>query len=237
MKVKELFEQEPSIVEKNIEYLKHLCQIEYRQYDPKDYVANKNGTVTFKRGTSPIIDDKFLSKYDYELPFNISNADYITIIDSKSCKGFPVKCTALIVKSEKITSLEALNTIAKEYVDLNIPNVKKFSGFIDTEVLSINSIGVNNFTNANKYINAETIVFDNIDPLGRRVPIKIASNVLSFLKIPKLQHIHIKQFAKDEGNEIDQVFSILNKHLQNDKDILECQEELITNGFKEYAKL
>ncbi len=214
-----------------------MCQIEYRQYDPKDYVANKNGTVTFKRGTFPVIDEKFLSEYNYELPFNISNADYISIINSKSCKGFPIKCTALIVRSENLTSLEGLNVIAKGYVDLNIPNVKELSGFIDTEVVSIYSIDIHNFTNVHKYINAETIVFDNVDPLGHRVPIKIASNVLSFLKIPKLEHIHIKQFAKDEGNEIDQVFKILNKHLQNDKDILECQEELITNGFKEYAKL
>lgn len=30
---------------------------------------------------------------------------------------------------------------------------------------------------------------------------------------------------------------ILNKHLQGDRDILECQEELIDNGFKEYARL
>jgi len=120
---------------------------------------------------------------------------------------------------------------------LNIPNVKELSGFIDTQVVSIFSIGIHNFTNVHKYINAETIVFDNVDPLGRRVPIKIASNMLSFLLIPKLERIHIIQFAKDEGNEIDQVFSILNKHLQNGKDILECQEELIQNGFKEYAKL
>lgn len=237
MKIKELFEQEPSIVEKNIEYLKHFSKVENRTFDPKYYVANKNGTVTFKRGTSPIIDEKFLSEYDYELPFNISNADYITIDNAKTCKGFPAKCTALIIRSEKITSLEGLNVIAKGYINLNIPNVKELSGFIDTEVVSIYSIGIHNFTNVQKYINAETIVFDNVDPLGRRVPIKITSNILGFLLIPKLEHIHIKQFAKDEGNEIDQVFSILNKHLQNEKDILACQEELITNGFKEYAKL
>jgi hypothetical protein len=31
--------------------------------------------------------------------------------------------------------------------------------------------------------------------------------------------------------------SILTKYLRGDRDILECQEELITKGFKEYAKL
>jgi len=30
---------------------------------------------------------------------------------------------------------------------------------------------------------------------------------------------------------------ILNRHLTSDKDVLECQEELITNGLKEFAKL
>ena len=30
---------------------------------------------------------------------------------------------------------------------------------------------------------------------------------------------------------------IINKHLFTDKDVLECQEELISNGYKEFAKL
>jgi hypothetical protein len=38
------------------------------------------------------------------------------------------------------------------------------------------------------------------------------------------------------GKERDAI-DILNKHLSDDKDILDTQEELITKGFKEYAKL
>ena len=55
----------------------------------------------------------------------------------------------------------------------------------------------------------------------------IKSNILGLLQIKHLKTVKNSHPA----------FIILSKHLNGDKDILECQEELISNGYKEFAKL
>jgi len=60
-----------------------------------------------------------------------------------------------------------------------------------------------------------------------RCPIK--SHMLGILKIKKLDRIHFNFNRK--------VRDIINKHLESDRDILACQEELIEAGLKEYARL
>ncbi len=58
----------------------------------------------------------------------------------------------------------------------------------------------------------------------------VQSNVLSLLLLPKT--------CKIKCNTIKEPWvKIVDKHLQCDRDILECQEELITNGLRQYAKL
>lgn len=59
-------------------------------------------------------------------------------------------------------------------------------------------------------------------------PEKIVGNVLSLLKIKKFRMIYCQDAPK--------WVKIVNSHLLQ-KDILECQEELITTGLKQYAKL
>lgn len=57
---------------------------------------------------------------------------------------------------------------------------------------------------------------------------RIMSNVLGLLLIKGLEDIVIhKDFDW---------FVIVNKHFESDKDILECREELIAKGLKDYAK-
>lgn len=53
---------------------------------------------------------------------------------------------------------------------------------------------------------------------------------LSFILIKDLQEIF--SYSKYKP-----IIDVINKHLQSDRDVLECQEELIEMGFKEYAKL
>jgi len=54
------------------------------------------------------------------------------------------------------------------------------------------------------------------------------TNLLYVLKIKGLKEVHT-------GN--DEISKILNKHLLGDRDIMECQEELIEAGFGDWAKL
>ena len=57
---------------------------------------------------------------------------------------------------------------------------------------------------------------------------ELKSNMLGLMLVKGLLGIEFN------NNEIEEIF---NRHLQGERDILDCQEELITNGFKEYAKL
>ena len=57
------------------------------------------------------------------------------------------------------------------------------------------------------------------------------------LKTHMLGILLIKDLKKISFSDNIEVQNIINKHLDGDRDILECQEELITNGLKEFAKL
>jgi hypothetical protein len=59
----------------------------------------------------------------------------------------------------------------------------------------------------------------------------LKSHMLGILLIKDLKIIHFKNIANEDAG------VIIQSHLDSDRDILECQEELITNGLKEYAKL
>ena len=54
------------------------------------------------------------------------------------------------------------------------------------------------------------------------------SSLLGIMLVKELPRIYF------DNKEVQDIF---NRHLKGDKDILDCQEELITKGFKEYAKL
>lgn len=95
--------------------------------------------------------------------------------------------------------------------------------------------GVPKFIRGNaNFTNFENISFSNahkhithVDRLT--LPLKYKGPVLSLLKIPGLKHI---------SNHPNSYTQILNKHLaSSSRDIIACQEELIDNGYKDYAEL
>lgn len=72
------------------------------------------------------------------------------------------------------------------------------------------------------------------------LPNSIKSDILGVLKIKGLQGISFRDefsVTEDKVLSIHKVEKIVNKHLSKDKDIVECQEELIDNGFKDFANL
>jgi hypothetical protein len=76
--------------------------------------------------------------------------------------------------------------------------------------------------NIHKIISSPHIIID--------VPRQVKDSVLGLLLIKKLEKL-------EEGRFIDKWCGIVIKHFNIDKDMLECQEELITNGLRQYAKL
>ena len=61
----------------------------------------------------------------------------------------------------------------------------------------------------------------------------ITSHILGLLLIKKLKAINIDLLTDD----LLEASKIINKHLSLDRDVIDCQEELISAGLKEYAKL
>lgn len=69
-----------------------------------------------------------------------------------------------------------------------------------------------------------------------KIPKDLESNILGLLLINQLDKIII-DIQDVKTSNLQPVVDIINRHLKADKDILECQEELLENGFKDYAKL
>jgi hypothetical protein len=71
------------------------------------------------------------------------------------------------------------------------------------------------------------------------LPESITSHILGLLQINQLRAIAFMRnstaFARDRT--LISIKEIIDKHLKSDRDILECQEELITNKLSSYAKL
>lgn len=76
------------------------------------------------------------------------------------------------------------------------------------------------FNNVHKFITGINSIF--------YLPESLESNILGLLLIKKLDFCTGLKAP---------VMDIMNRHLSSGKDVLECQEELIEKGFKEYAKL
>jgi hypothetical protein len=67
------------------------------------------------------------------------------------------------------------------------------------------------------------------------IPNTVTSSVLGLLMIP-FWEIKVSMTAIPVGSKLPKVVEIVNRH-SKERDVLECQEELISAGFKEYAKL
>ena len=141
---------------------------------------------------------------------------------------------------------QQINDIAQKYTDLlgsylknetifnndklNNPQITIYDNynldvFIDIIHANIDFRINSTLKNIDKIINCGSIEFiNNIE--------HITGNVLGLLRIPKLE-----QIFNDSTIEDPLWFNIIDAHIEADKDLLDCQEELIANDLKEYAKL
>jgi len=74
-------------------------------------------------------------------------------------------------------------------------------------------------------------VIEDCDELNIYNSENVIGNVLSLLRLKDVSTLEIVSLQKVKWA------PIIEKYFENDKDILECQEELIANGLNEYAKL
>lgn len=76
----------------------------------------------------------------------------------------------------------------------------------------------------------------NLEVLSLRRPM-IEAGVLSFLKAPKLRTVILNKAFSLDTFVNEKLEEIIDKHLEGDRDIAECAEELIDIGLGDYAKL
>jgi hypothetical protein len=122
-------------------------------------------------------------------------------------KGAPEKVEVFHVSKNKLTTFEGMP--------------------IEMAALSIGANPIIQISGISKHIKIlGNLYIDFIDNVG----------YLDLFKIKDFSYINFGRNNMD--NTTKQVFEILNKHLKSeDKDILECQEELITNGLRRFAKI
>jgi hypothetical protein len=81
-------------------------------------------------------------------------------------------------------------------------------------------------------------IHKHIDSIGQTFYInaRVTDSVLGLLKIKDIVDVFILG-QQHEVTDLKQVVKILNKHLQGDRNIFDCQSELIDAGLDDYAKL
>jgi hypothetical protein len=172
---------------------------------------------------------KTLNIYDFMLDdngelllkFSKCNSLEIFIYDKdklKSFKNFPDE----IVRNQK---LQAYTAAFSSAYDCDVSSLEGIPCIIGGGLCSFLHFPKLNLSNINKHI-------DYIQELSLHY--KYKGPLLSILRLKNINRI---QPTISNQFELNHAIEIINKHLRNEKDILECQEELITNGLRQYAKL
>jgi len=150
----------------------------------------------------------------------------------KSLWGVPDVCNYLGVSSHTLETLEHCTPTIKGSLYLYTPNLKRFDcgNVTIADELKIGSIGQAPLSDLHKYFQVPTIRFFtmSLDAMFRKP-------VLSLLKCNAKITWGTFMNPEVKTQEVMKVIQILNKH--NRQSILDCQEELIDAGYKDYAEL
>lgn len=152
-----------------------------------------------------------------------------------SCENFPNWVGGSFwIGDEKITNLQGCPEIVEGddcFISGGFSSLEGITRYVQTGQMTIESPSLTSLKDIHKHI---SYIHDRLDFLA---PIK--SNILGILKIKGIRTLGLGVEMKNypEFEQCNEVFGILRKHLAKDRNILECQEELMDNGFKEYAKL
>lgn len=136
--------------------------------------------------------------------------------------------TYLSIKDTKFNSFKGINYNCKILICSDNINLMTFDGLKKSS--SIKSISLNSqhgfsITNCHKILSYDLEHLNVTEPLN--------SGILSLLKFPNFENL----FYMRTDYDFRLAAQILNAHLEEDRDMMECREEMIANGLKEYAKL
>lgn len=233
---------------------------------PDDYQINKDGTVDFFSNVffapeifENLYKDSQFPHFPNTLPikFGTVNGDFsITHLRLKDLTGCPSDITGTFNASYNI--LQDLKNGPRRvggdyYVSYN-PDLKSLDGMAEiaagTVNLSSTRISEEDFKylpkkmKALRFSNCENIksisslhkYVEEIEQAIGLTSVNISGGLLGLLKIKGLSAV---QYGFSSGDPLDRALTIVDKYLpvKSAEDIMDCQDELIDAGLKEYAKL
>lgn len=178
-----------------------------------------NGMVE-SRARELWIDNKMMDENgELLIPFRSCNAIQCRAMKLSSFKNFPLQILGRLIT--------AFNTSEMHHdPEVKVSSLEGFPeriayGFIN---LSNNKFSPISYSKVNRFIKyAESQVLIHKDYEGPLLSFLLIDRLHS---VTKIESIHAKTPCK-----------IVTAHLKADRDIMECQEELIQHGFKQYGKL
>jgi hypothetical protein len=160
--------------------------------------------------------------------FPITVNEEFSVIGSKieNLKGLPFKIYDRLHISSSV-SLKDTDDISKScpQVILKAPSINLTALPSDVETLSVkNLVDYSKIVSLGQSIDDLKIVENNIEKI----------KPLHFFKMENLKIVHI---YSSELHLYKEQCKIINGHLNGDRDIISCQEDLINGGFKDWAKM
>lgn len=148
---------------------------------------------------------------------------------------------SMIVEAEELSSFKNF----PEILDATMSNTSLLFNGIYRKLKSLE--GITPYCLKDVYLGGvENISYSKCDKHVKQIDGNLTINgnykgpILSILNISDLYMIDYAiplGLMYPNADNVDSVKKIVNKHLQSDRDVLECQEDLITAGYKDYAKL
>lgn len=201
-------------------------------------------TNIFKKNWIKLIDGKLPFVF-YELAerihLNFSGLPADQILSD--LRGFPklVKSSKFEIRNCYLTSLEGIprmisNNKTDKTIQISSMKYIKNLNFLQDDLYELEISNVSSIEGIPPSLEALSIGYDNVKEIVELCPNLRYLRIWDDEKIPllsilKLKNIHT--FRYPANKEVEQ---IIQYHIENGKNILKCQRELIQNGFKDYAK-
>ena len=218
----------------NVEYVQHIRDL-LNDWASQELIPNepkKNSLHGFKISATGIVDCQLGTFVIYnemldangEFPFKIRNAKYMILRCQeklKSFKNFPEK---LVCKSDYRDVLITYHLFKYR----KITSFENFPKYCPNGQIQLEAFVNASFSNIHKHI---------LDAESIRINPNYVGPILSFLKIPTLTDVYaFIGDVNDESESCKEALEILNKHLNGNRNILACANELRIAKLYEYAQ-
>jgi len=190
-------------------------------------------------GKHTIIDNQVELDTNFYLYNSLLNGEgKIPFRFSKNKKQFYV-CASNLTAFWELPRVCHYNSGAKDYPTYALLLFREFNYIKDLE-------GITPIINGDLFIQDKKLSLENIHKHIKTLNGQIVLNyqyegpLLGTLLVNGLTRIGCVQYGITNGTKLHEfikIAKIINNRLQSNRDVLECQEELITSGYNEYAKI